>query len=75
VLTLAFPFGRPQYNPSNSSTAEDQGYPFRLSYGDGSATTGQVYKDTVTVGSLTVDGQAVGAAVDASSTSSVSFDG
>ncbi|KAK2027575.1 eukaryotic aspartyl protease [Colletotrichum zoysiae] len=55
--------GQSVYNPSKSSTASKlSGASWDISYGDGSSSSGVVYKDTVTVGGLTVTGQAVEAA-------------
>lgn len=39
-----------------------EGYSWEISYGDGSGATGDVYKDTVTVGGVTARGQAIEAA-------------
>ena len=54
--------GHTTYDTSSSSTAEDQGQTFSLSYGDGSTVSGEVYQDTVTIAGLTATSQAVGAA-------------
>ncbi|EOD50683.1 secreted aspartic proteinase precursor [Neofusicoccum parvum] len=52
--------GQTQYNPSKSSTASKlSGATWKISYGDGSSSSGDVYKDKVTVGGLTVTSQAV----------------
>lgn len=49
------------YKPSKSSSKLD-GYSWKISYGDSSSASGDVYKDIVTVGGVTADGQAVEAA-------------
>lgn len=52
--------GHSIYNPALSSTATKlAGYTWKISYGDGSSASGDVYKDTVKVGSTVVSGQAV----------------
>ncbi|KAJ5614422.1 Penicillopepsin-1 [Penicillium herquei] len=53
--------GHSVYNPSKSGT-ELSGYTWDISYGDGSSASGNVYKDSVTVGGITVTSQAVEAA-------------
>lgn len=48
------------YNPSVSNTFHSvRGASFDLSYGDNSSTSGAVGKDTVQIGTITVNGQAV----------------
>lgn len=48
------------YDPSSSSSAtEMSGSTWQISYGDGSSSSGDVYKDKVTIGNLTVSDQAV----------------
>ncbi|KAI4178204.1 MAG: hypothetical protein L6R41_008491, partial [Letrouitia leprolyta] len=52
--------GHSIYNPSRSSTARLlSGYTWSIQYGDGSSASGNVYTDTVKVGTTTVAGQAV----------------
>lgn len=46
------------YKPSSSSSKES-GESWKISYGDGSSASGDVYKDTITVGGTTVSGQAI----------------
>ncbi|BCS26773.1 pepsin-like aspartic protease [Aspergillus puulaauensis] len=50
--------GHSTYKPAGNSTKLD-GYTWEISYGDGSGASGDVYKDTVSVGSITARGQAV----------------
>ncbi|KAF6809078.1 endothiapepsin precursor [Colletotrichum sojae] len=60
--------GQTVYDPSKSSTASRlTGASWSISYGDGSSSSGVVYKDTVSVGGLSVTGQAVEAATKVSS--------
>lgn len=53
--------GHSIYKPSKSSS-KLSGYSWKISYGDSSSASGDVYKDTVTVGGVTATGQAVEAA-------------
>ena len=46
--------GHKLYNPSASSTSQDLGNDFTLSYGDGSMVTGEQYSDVVTVAGMAV---------------------
>jgi len=48
------------------STKRKSGYTWRISYGDGSGASGQVYADKVTVGAVTATSQAVEAATSVS---------
>lgn len=50
--------GHSVYKPAGNATKLD-GYSWKISYGDGSGASGDVYKDTVSVGSITARGQAV----------------
>ena len=55
--------GHSVYNPSKSTTSKLlSGYTWKISYGDGSGASGNVYTDTVKVGTTTVTTQAVEAA-------------
>lgn len=49
------------YDPSSSSTSQDQSGTFQISYGDGSTASGPEYTDTVTLSGVTVTGQALSA--------------
>jgi len=53
--------GHSVYKPSSNAT-KMSGYSWSISYGDGSSASGDVYKDTVTVGGVTANSQAVEAA-------------
>ncbi|KAF4338680.1 aspartic ase precursor [Fusarium beomiforme] len=60
--------GHDEYNPAKSSTAKKlSGATWKISYGDGSSSSGDVYKDKVSVGGLVVSSQAVEAAQKVSS--------
>lgn len=60
--------GQKTYDPSSSSSAKKlSGYSWSISYGDGSTSKGNVYQDTVTIGNITVTGQAVESATEVSS--------
>ena len=60
--------GHSIYNPSQSSTAQElNGYTWQITYADGSSAQGNVYQDTVKIGSAAVLGQAVEAAQEVSS--------
>ena len=54
------------YKPQGSASVQN-GSSWKISYGDGSSASGKVYKDTVTIGDTTVDGQIVESADTASS--------
>jgi hypothetical protein len=46
--------GHQMYDPTASSTSQDRGETFTLTYGDGSSVTGEQYDDTVIVAGLKV---------------------
>ncbi|KAM0753709.1 acid protease [Meredithblackwellia eburnea MCA 4105] len=57
-----------KYDPSESSTSSAvSGKKLSISYGDGSTTTGTVYKDTVTIAGMTATSQVFGTATSLSS--------
>ncbi|KAI0521941.1 secreted aspartic proteinase precursor [Xylaria bambusicola] len=59
--------GQTIYDPSKSKTAtEVKGASWHITYGDQSTSKGVVYRDTVTVGNVTVQGQGVEAATQVS---------
>ncbi|KAI1334320.1 eukaryotic aspartyl protease [Xylariaceae sp. FL0016] len=60
--------GQAIYNIAQSSTAQRlTGNTWDISYGDGSSSSGNVYLDTVSVGGITVENQAVESATNVSS--------
>ncbi|KAK9425762.1 hypothetical protein SUNI508_03123 [Seiridium unicorne] len=60
--------GQTIYNPGQSSTAEQMsGATWAIQYGDGSASNGVVFTDSVSVGGITVQNQAVEVAQNVSS--------
>lgn len=60
--------GQTLYNPGQSSSAQQlNGYTWSIGYGDKSTSSGDVYTDVVTIGSLSVNNQAVESAQQVSS--------
>ncbi|MCJ1466170.1 Type I transmembrane sorting receptor [Pseudocyphellaria aurata] len=51
-----------EYDPSKSTTSKAAGSKWEVCYDGGRCVIGDLYTDTVSVGGITVDGQAVGAA-------------
>ncbi|KAJ9106721.1 hypothetical protein QFC19_003033 [Naganishia cerealis] len=50
-----------KYEPRNSTTAVNTNRNFSISYADGTSSSGPVWTDTVTIGNLVAENQAVGA--------------
>ncbi|KAH9175891.1 acid protease [Lactarius sanguifluus] len=59
--------GHTLYDPSASASAVDRNKTFKLRYGDGSAVSGEQYRDTVSIAHLTAYNQTLGAALTYSS--------
>jgi hypothetical protein len=51
--------GKTQYDSSKSSTYEKDGRPWKISYGDGSSSSGILATDDVTIGGLTIKNQTI----------------
>lgn len=59
--------GQKTYDIKSSSTAQQMtGATWKISYGDGSSSSGNVYTDVVTIGNISVTGQAVESATEVS---------
>jgi cathepsin D len=52
--------GHTKYDPSKSPTSKKTGKRFNLDFADKSSVRGSIYTDTVTVGTLVAEGQAIG---------------
>jgi len=59
--------GHTIYNPANSSTAKEATGTWKISYGDGSSASGNVYTDSVQVANITIPNQSIELAKTASS--------
>lgn len=58
-----------QYDPRNSTTSIDVHRNFSINYVDGSSNSGPVYLDTVAIGNLVAENQALAAVTEASGSS------
>jgi len=68
--------GQQLYNIQQSSTAKRlQGATWKITYGDGSFASGNVYTDVVSIGGVTVQNQAVESATNVSSSFGAQTDG
>jgi Eukaryotic aspartyl protease len=59
--------GKSKYNSSKSSTYEEDGRPWNITYGDGTSSSGICGTDDVTIGGLTIKNQTIELAVNISS--------
>ncbi|KAH7884068.1 Asp-domain-containing protein [Phlebopus sp. FC_14] len=64
--------GHTVYDPSSSSTSNDEGRTFTTTYADSSTASGELYSDTVSIAGLTATTQTLGAASSYSSNLAVS---